>query len=246
MAVLSCDKMSPEDWSKRVLIPVFPGLVNRWLIATNRGPVDEKLTEQVKEKLDIAAFRWLAAQGPFFGFSNLPTDASRELRDLPTNVVDWNVVAVSGNPLKAAPKGADGKPLKPVAGMKNIPQKPPGLIKPDTKFLLVEFRYTGAETQKPWPFGDPQPLVFCPEDADIMPVAVYSALQPSQAKPVKEVRRPVDDLLDNVFGPGKRPQPLQKLDTVMNVVLWGGAAIILGQLFLITRDARRGARKLMP
>lgn len=243
MSFFSCDTMSADQWREQVFIPMFPNMVNRWLIATNRGPVSEKLTDKTKEQLDIAAYRWLAAQGPAFGFSNVPTEGAH-LKSLPVNVTDWNVVAVSGNPLKAAPKGADGKRLKPVKGMSKLPLKPPELIKPDTKFLLVEFRYVGAEREKPWPFGDPQPMVFCPEDANIMPVAVYSPLKPSQAKPVKKVRRPVDDLLDELPNPLRKP--LKRLDTMSAVVIYGGAAILLTQLFLLTRDVRGKASKLLP
>lgn len=244
MAFFTCDNMSGKEWADKVFIPMFPGMVNRWLIATNRGPVDKPLTDKTKEQLDVAAFRWLASQGPFFGFSNLPTKASRELRDLPVNVEDWNVVAVGSNPLKVAPKGADGKRLKPVKGMSKLPLKPPELIKPDTKFLLIEFRYTGLENEKPWPFGDPQPIVFCPEDANIMPVAVYSPLKPADAQPVKPVRRPIDDLLDDIPNPFRKP--LKRLDTMSAVVIYGGAAILLTQLFLLTRDVRGKASKLLP
>lgn len=243
MAVFTCEGMSADQWRSQVFIPVFPGMVNRWIVATNRGPVDKPLTDKVKEQIDIEAFRWMAGQGPAFGFSNLPTKQSRELRELPVNVQNWNILGVSDSPLKLAPKGPDGKRLKPLKGFTSLPFKPP-IIKADTKFLMLEFLYSGLERQKPWPFGDPQPIVFCPEDADIMPVAVYKPLAPADAAPVKDVRRPVDDLLDRVPNPLRRP--LERFDTMTKVVIWGGAAIVLTQLFLLTRDVRGGAKRLMP
>ncbi len=229
MALLSCEK-DFDEWKAENRLPMFPGKVQRWVVATRRGPVEGTLTEKRIEFIGNDVFRWLATQGPAFGLASAKTEQAA-LKKLPVNIKRFNVLRVSDNPLEA---GFGGKPLH---GFGPLTFKPP-IIKSDTKFVAIEFLYTGEKSSVPWPFGDPNPILFCPEDADIIPVGVWKAIPVSQAVPPPPRKTPFEDLFPDL-NPGDLPNP----KTVLNVALWGSAAIILWQVFATSQDMSRRFRR---
>jgi len=213
-----------EDWRLRNRVPVSPGKLERWLI---RLPLPKDGPSGVgweRESVEAAVTDLFARWQSLF----------RTGRP--------HVVAFSESPNQFLP----GLAVRPGT----LPDKfsVRNRERPEV-YALVEVQIAGSQTSVPWPTfrttRKPEPNgerlhPFCPRDVDAFLVAASDEpeegeegfdLQPSRdVSPIPDGGLP--DFSEPVRDAG------ETLRTVAKVVLWGGAALVLWQVWQASQDVR--------
>ena len=115
-----------------------------------------------------------------------------------------------------------GPPKTFPAGSVTLKGYPFEALPKDSIYATIRFVYTGTErTLVPWPWKSRGFVIQCPEDVI---AGVLSVSPPSPA--------PADLDPDDGLNPFKKP--LDTIETALKVVLWGGAAVLLLNLYRAT------------
>lgn len=101
-------------------------------------------------------------------------------------------------------------------------------------YAVVEFWYEGTASEiRPWPWAARGFFTKCPEDVIAGLVAVMSPREPTEAELASE-----QNVLEQLAEPAKAVG--REVTQALRLVLWGGAAVLVWQIFRATNVVKRG------
>ena len=199
---------------------MFPGEYQRWLIVLERPSVINEST--VKKAVSY----WMQTVAAKSGLKMLAPGNVRDVRVLsagvqqPSNLSEAVKVVTPVPTFRTGPLSSDVKPML---------------------YVAIEFFYDGAAKSIAWPWSARGFINDCPEDIIAGLLAVMPSRDPARAPPdlgeqilidIADTAGPAIDALSELA-------PIKEVKNAAKFLLWGGAAVVLFQIYKGSRRVRR-------
>lgn len=230
----SCDIDPDKFYAQKV--PLYPNQYQRWLVALDKpfGQIDVgSLQSVVVDFLVKVGARAGLVSGVGANFRAVKVLGVSDVKPTTESLAD---------------KGGVMKVVEPIPKIHTSPLW--SSERTDMLYVAIEFYYDGSSSEGLWPWSARGFNIRCPEDAISGLIAVMrpvaTPVPPEGAmdaalKPLESAAIAVDDALKPVLKDLKEKLevPLGEVGGALKVLLWGGAAVLLFNLFRGTSPPSR-------